>query len=62
LSTECVAHDQCDAQPMVTFPAKENCHSLTAVYFPILHRVGGWILPEWLVTYQDGIPANSHLS
>jgi len=52
-STESMTRGQCHARPTVTFPAANLSHPAEG------RRLS---LPEWLVIYQDSIPANGHPS
>jgi len=55
-----VMHGQCDARPTVTFPAAQHCHCSWLISHPTEGRRVSWL--EWLVTYQQSIPASGHPS
>jgi len=57
-ATKCVTHGHCDARLTVTFPTTPPW--LVLISHPIEGRKLSW--PQWLVTYQDGIPTNGHPS
>jgi len=48
------------AAPMVTFTVKDHC-PLAGTHFSSADRRKLSCLPEWLVTYRGGIPANDQL-
>ena len=60
-TTESVTHGQWDARPTVTFPAAAQPVPLGLLVFrPAEGSRLSW--PEWLVKYQDDVPAVTHPS